>query len=248
MSDFLNGFADFFFPPLCLSCSEILSKHDDGGLCKLCNSELYFIDKESRCLKCGLPKESCMCNSHIYYFENAVCTFVNKGSARNIMYRYKLGGKKHYCPFIAENMINSLKSEYSNIEFDFLTPVPSGALSRYKHKSDHTLLLAKEISKRTGIPLKTGVIGIKPFKKSQHRTAETKKRFENTRDKYFVKKKGVYNNILLIDDIKTTGATLSACSKELLFAGARRVYCLTALAGVRGKDDKTDIKKDIKKL
>jgi predicted amidophosphoribosyltransferase len=47
--------------------------------------------------------------------------------------------------------------------------------------------------------------------------------------------------ILLVDDIKTTGATLDACATILKIRGAEKVYCVTAaLAGVKKKEEKTE--------
>ena len=59
-------------------------------------------------------------------------------------------------------------------------------------------------------------------------TDREKERFENVKGKFRSTKKCI-GNILLVDDIKTTGATLEECSKQLLSSGADSVYCVTGL-------------------
>ena len=54
-------------------------------------------------------------------------------------------------------------------------------------------------------------------------------RFGNVKDAYRATDKIKGQTVLLLDDIKTTGATLNECAKELKFSGAKKVYCIAAL-------------------
>ena len=70
--------------------------------------------------------------------------------------------------------------------------------------------------------------------KKQHKSS-IKERLLNTEGKYKCNYRIDNKNVLLIDDIKTTGATLDECAKELLFAGANSVYCITVLGSSTSK-------------
>ena len=67
--------------------------------------------------------------------------------------------------------------------------------------------------------------------KKQHRSS-IKERLSNVDGKYCATRRISTANVLLIDDIKTTGATLDECAKQLLFAGADSVYCVSVLGSI----------------
>ena len=73
-------------------------------------------------------------------------------------------------------------------------------------------------------------------KKHTQHSLKLKYRFENVKDVYFTNKPLSGKTLLLVDDIKTTGATLDACAKELYAAGADRVYCIAGL--ISGPEEK----------
>ncbi len=234
----LNSAISFVFPNMCLSCGRIID--EDKRLCDSCQNNLTVIPADKRCLKCGLSKPDCDCVRHIYYFEGALSVFHNSNTARNIVYKYKFANKKHYREYIADKMIRIIKEEYSDIKFDVIVPVPTSLKSFVSRGYDHIFLLSENISEKLRIPISKDIIGCKPFGKPQH-TNDYSNRFPNAREKYFVKNKTDAKTVLLVDDVKTTGATLDSCARCLLFAGAHTVYCVTALGG-------TLKKKVIKKL
>jgi len=223
---------DILFPRKCLSCGKIIE--NNLTLCKECKSKLKFMPKKDICTKCGLIKPSCDCKRRIFYFEGIVSPFANTGSARNIVYRYKFLSKRHYAKFMARAMVNRLKEILPGVTFGAVIPVPTKYKDIVNRGFDHTELLAKEVSRLTDIPCLSNAIGVKLFGKTQHKI-KAEKRFDNVDEKYFAKTKIKCKRVLLVDDIKTTGATLNACSRELLKAGAEEVYCLTALVGAPRK-------------
>ena len=217
----------FFFPNVCMSCGKII---DEGEhLCEDCKINLLDISADAACPFCGIEKPDCDCAYSVYYFNGAAACFYNEGTAKSIVYKYKLGRKEYYAEFLANYMIGDVAAKFGNIRFDYITSVPSSFKSLAKRGFDQTKLLAKHIGKSINVPVKCGVLGCRPFVTPQHES-NYKERFKNVKGKYYIKKHIKAENVLLVDDIKTTGATLDACARELLYSGAKHVYCLTAVA------------------
>lgn len=131
-------------------------------------------------------------------------------------------------------MVDKIVSE--NIEFDLITAVPINK-KRYKERGyNQSDLMAKEISKRMGIPYTNEI-----YKKENCGVQVGKnwaERIENVKDTFFVGNKEVFldKTVLVVDDIITTGSTMNSIAKTLIEAGAKRVIGLT-LCGVRFNDD-----------
>jgi len=102
-----------------------------------------------------------------------------------------------------------------------ITHVPT-ASSRVRARGyDHSQLLASELAKLRGLKHKTllGRLG-----QTQQMGATRKQRIEQTKNSYVATKKLKKAEVLLVDDVLTTGATLSAAGKELRRAGATKVF------------------------
>lgn len=222
-----------FYPNRCISCGRIIEY--DNSLCEPCFEKLKVINPKKRCLKCGNDKNFCKCKTLVYRFESVISVFENDGSAKNILYRYKFGGRPHISDFLVQEMANAVKNEYKDIKFDIICPVPSSRKSRLKYGFDHTMTLSKKLSKNLGIESFNMLRVVK--QNSQHKS-KFSERMENVKGKYEPIKRADNKTVLLVDDIKTSGATLDECAKQLLFAGAERVYCVTALSTYPKKVEK----------
>lgn len=217
------------FPKKCVCCDEIIEEEKD--ICDKCAKLLEPIDPIKRCKFCGNDKEYCTCKSRVYYFKNVICIYENDGLAKKALYRYKLSKRSHYGEFLADKMVEGINREYSGIKFQAVTSVPTSAHSALSRGFDHSKLLGEIVADRLGIKYAGNIIKCRFFKKSQHKS-DYRERFSNMRNKYYVNRKFKCKNILLVDDIKTTGASLDACAKQLLLAGAENVYCVTVLSTV----------------
>ena len=136
-------------------------------------------------------------------------------------------------------MAKTVRSQLHSSEFDVICYVPSTLRSYLERGFNQSFLLAERLSELLSIPFLKGALKCRWSFKFQHKL-DREKRIKLTRKKYYFSKSTVgylkNKRVLLVDDIKTTGATLDECSRQLLFAGARSVFCLTALV--------TDLKKD----
>ncbi len=235
----LTEIIDVIFPRKCISCGEIINT--DKSFCPECAKQIKYINPQKRCIRCGLEKSQCMCSGNVYRFEGVVSVFEHNGAPRQAILNFKGAGKIDYSDFFVSEMVKAFKSELSHIKFDALFAVPPEPGFRKNRKFDHTDILARRFSKITGIPYITGVLKAHRVTKSQHKS-NREERKKNALKKYYFKKKIQASVVLLLDDVKTTGSSLDACARQLLFAGADRVFCITALATVR-KNDKTTVEK-----
>lgn len=221
------------YPYRCLSCSEVTDK---PGLCDDCEKKLDIIDPKKRCLKCGCAKSECVCNARVFRFENLVSLYRNNGSAQAAYYSYKLGKRICYASYFAQNLCDAVTKEFRGINFEYLTYVPSSLRSMCKRGFDHCGEIAKIMSQKMDIPL-VEVLKCRNFRKSQHES-DMKARIQNVKNKYYFTDNLKGGNILLFDDIVTTGSTLDECAKQLLIAGADKVYCISVLRQTKNQKTK----------
>ena len=96
-------------------------------------------------------------------------------------------------------------------------------------------ILAEKIGEKLNLPV-LDILYRNKSKTDQHDIKNPKERFKNVEGLYGAKGKVNGKNILLVDDIKTTGATLNECAKQLILSGADNVYCVTGLISDRRKE------------
>ena len=216
----IDVFIDAFYPKRCGSCRTLT---DNGNaLCSDCANKLERV-KCPICITCGNSLSDCECDTFIYHFDGIVAPFKNKGVAKEMVYNFKFDKDYSLVDEIVENMAKSIKESYSDINFEFITYVP-----KKRGEFNQCKVLAKRLSNILNIPIKhTSLIKVKDNQVQHHLSLV--QRFDNVRDTYRAVKMRKGQTVLLIDDIKTTGATLNECARELKFSGAEKVYSATAL-------------------
>lgn len=223
--DFKNNLISFLFPEKCTCCGEII--HSGEGICRYCKSALKRVE-EKRCLKCGMGVKFCECRFNVFRFEGIVAPFYNVGVARRGIYNAKFNSRVTAHNFFIKEMNDCTKKYYGEVEFDAVTFVPTSRKRLYERGYNQSEILAKGVAERLKVPL-CDLLKTKGKHTRQHEVNNFKERFKNVNGVYFVKDKINFENVLLVDDIKTTGATLDECARCLKLAGAKNVYCITAL-------------------
>ena len=206
----------------CICCGDIIE--ENLYVCKKCNALIERISTDDVCTACGLKKGSCSCKYNIFRFNGLVCAFENAGLARTAYYSYKFCKRQHYANFFADEIHNSVKHCYDKINFDLVCFVPSFRKNDYNHSE----YIAKALAQKLQTSFDKNLLLCVKKTKKQHKST-IKERLHNVDGKYSVAYRIDNKKILLIDDIKTTGATLDECTRALLFAGADCVYCATVL-------------------
>lgn len=218
-----EAFIKALFPQRCIVCDKLIEA--DSYFCKDCKGKLELIS-DKICRKCG--SKICECNRFIYHFDGVIAPFANEGYAQKAFYALKFGLNFSGVDYFAEKMAFAFKENFSDTRIDFVCFVPLSPSQLKEREFDKSEILARKVSDLLNLPLEK-IILKKEGIVAQH-NLKMDNRFDNVREAYKVIK-GVKNkNILLVDDIKTTGATLDSCAKELKFAGAFKVFCLTALS------------------
>lgn len=222
---FLSGAICFFYPRRCAVCDELIPPED--ALCETCADALHPIT-EPFCTKCGNLKRSCECKEWVYHFEGCAAPFCNSGAARECVYGMKFSGRIDTARFLARLMAACARVRFPGVAFDLVCCVPMHPAKQRRLGYNQSDLLARALAKRLGLRYDAKALARVAVGRTQH-TLNARDRFDNVKNLYACRRNLRGKTVLLVDDIKTTGATLDECARQLLLAGADAVYCVAAL-------------------
>ena len=211
----------------CDFCDREAFDYPQPRLCEDCQKSLIKNDKNT-CEKCGratVTQGVCLtCKSVAMGFDKGSSPFVYYGETAGVINRFK-GGKAHLAITFAEYMAEAFTR--LGVQADAVTFVPLEKAKRRARGYDQAELLAKKVAKLLGVPLLPTLTCL--GKKGAQKELSVAERRDNVEGIYRVtERKAVKDKqILLIDDIMTTGATGSECASRLKRAGAKGVYFLT---------------------
>jgi ComF family protein len=230
---------DTLYPPTCLACRAATDLH--GALCPRCWSAMRFIERPF-CERLGTPFEQdlgqglispqAMADPPVFVRARAVARFED-GPARTLAHRLKYSDRAELARPIARWMARAGADVLADA--DLLTPVPLHALRLWRRRFNQAAALAKEISRQTGKPCDlTALLRVKATRSQVGLTRA--QRAENVQGAFRAavgaQVRGL--NVVLIDDVLTSGATANAASRALLRAGAKRVDVLVFARVVTG--------------
>ncbi len=208
-------------------------------LCDDCRENLPAI-KEEKCKYCGVGKSRCNCKKHKSGYDGITAPFYYEAGIKRSIQLLKFNNKSFLADILAEDMANCVLSDFKDLKFDFICFVPFSISQKLKRTYNQSELLAESLSKKLNIPLKP--VLLKLFDTRSQHDMGIKYRKGNVFGIYDIKEnveiKG--KTVLLVDDVKTSGATLDDCAWILKIRGAEKVYCVTAALTVfKNKDEKT---------
>lgn len=235
-----EGMVELLFPPQqqCPVCRQEDSYH--GGLGKNCLRKIALV-LPPICLKCGRPKrlaaaakETCpQCNENQYYFSEARSVGVYEGALREYLAELKYRYRPDLGQALGMLLVEWVKNHRSYQKINLIIPIPIHWQKLTARGYNQAELLANPLQKYLGIPLKCDIIVRNKITLSQN-ALHKEERFANVHEAFRVvnTKPLAGKKILLIDDIFTTGATVSEASRVLMRAGALDVKVLTLAGGV----------------
>lgn len=260
LSGILSEISEAVFPSgiYCVVCGALIDRSRSYGFCDNCIKKIHWITGKT-CQRCGkaLPKEyrgrlcyDCMEMEH--FFTRGFSCMTYGFYERQIMMDIKYRGKGYLAVKMGDVLFDRMEPlieaavEKKIKPFDMVIPVPVSENRRRKRGYNQAEIMARQFMKRwkdnwDGLPLhnylpvlETGIL---------QRMQETEMLRSMNPAERRLALKGVFGvkshrsdslqgkNVLLIDDIYTTGATADACSLVLLEAGAEAVYLLTLCSG-----------------
>lgn len=138
-----------------------------------------------------------------------------------VFYRFKKKERTDYAPFLAQFI--SIPEEW---RAEMLLPVPLHWLREYWRTYNQSYLLSEYVSSRDGIPICRDLL-VRTRSTPQQKLLNEKQRRKNLKGAFRAAPECKGRSIVLIDDVVTTGSTLSECARALKKAGAYRVYAAT---------------------
>lgn len=204
---------DLLYPPKCAFCGRLLGDKETD-LCGKCRATLPQAEGSVKTIR---------------FCKEAFSLFYYEGDVRESIHRYKFMGLRNYASVYARQLAVLILEQH--IPFDILTYVPVSARRRRKRGYDQARLLAQEIARELGQPCSKCLVKIRD-NSTQSSLQEPSARTANVLGVYRIAwdMPVAGKRVLLIDDVLTTGATVSECSSVLLTAGAAEVRCLTLAA------------------
>ncbi len=232
-------FIKFFFNERwrCLSCGcEVF---DQKPFCESCEKSLPYNDKDI-CDHCGrktpCPTEYCLsCKEKLVDLDKGRSAFDYEMPIIGLIHKAKFGEGKYLMRVFADVLTPIYLKNYFNA--DYIVYVPMTKKAEKKRGYNQTKLLADALSEKIGVPVLDCLEKVKETK--SQRGLKREERLKNLKDSFkVVDKKSVKDkSVLIVDDVTTTGATLSLIATILKKAGAKKVYALT-IASVGMKEKK----------
>ncbi len=209
---------DLLFPKKCILCRNLLSK-DETDLCHACRQ--------------NAPEFSPIKNN-IPFVAGWTAVWYYRDDVKKSIQRYKFRNARSYAA--AYGRFLALRIQQMQVDFDYITWVPVSFRRKFQRGYDQVELLAKAVGKELDIPV------IPTLKKARHTPAQSSLKDPSQRKANVL---GAYRTVqdsklstktvLLIDDVITTGATVSECAKVLLSSGAKEIYCAAVASAHNNK-------------
>jgi ComF family protein len=236
----LRGLFNLVFPDHCKVCSSALENVSRIPVCQSCLDAPKPIQAEYWCDRCRAPfltpwflvEGLCdLCRddqagSTIKGFDTAYSFGPYETELRRLIQLYKYERIHTLAAPLGQFLVSGLPSHE---RFDWIVPIPLHWRRRWQRGFNQAELLARVVSRHAGVPMasaltrkksttaQAGLSDVQRRTNTEHAFAVTPKHREALKGKH----------VLLIDDVLTTGATLSAASRVLRRAGARRITVLT---------------------
>jgi predicted amidophosphoribosyltransferase len=210
-------------PPACLACRSPLTGAS-AALCVPCRRALPWL-AQPRCDRCALPAPcgARRCPARDAAFERAWAPLSHDGPARALVAALKFRGALPVADLMAAQIVAS--APHDLLAGATLVPVPLHPARRRARGFDQAALIAAALAQRSDRPL---VACLRRGGPPTRQLGAGRAARRAAAERQLLRTRGpVPGDVLLVDDVHTTGATLDACARTLWAAGASRVAAIT---------------------
>lgn len=231
IGQFLRTSVDLVFPPACMLCGRA-AQALGARLCPACNGSVTRERKEPACPRCGesvgpyeVSEGSCrICRRRTSRLDGTVRVGTYGPELGRLIRLYKFSGRDEIEPVLGGWLAARINSAAWFDRLDGLVAVPTHWMHRIRRPLHAADALAAYVSRKTGLSNRKV---LKRTRAGRHQVGlPYSKRVENVRGAFALRRgasvKGT--RLLLVDDVRTSGATLDECAKVLRKAGAAEVY------------------------
>ena len=213
---------DILYPPRCVGCNK-----EDLFLCSTCLDSLPRL-VAPYCLVCAQPiarGETCSrCLASPLAIDGIRAPFLMEGTIREAVHRLKYNNLRAIAPTLGGLLAEFLDSQ--QMQGQVLMPVPMHPRRERQRGYNQAHLLAKEAGSRLGIPVVPKLLSRVSNSPPQAKSPGAEERRANVQGSFQCLRPFLVNGleVVLVDDVCTTGATLEACAVALKEAGAASVW------------------------
>lgn len=231
---------DLLFPRKCAGCENRWLRENETCWCTHCRDAIRWIGSPL-CTVCGRPfPKSPSSHDHLcgecltstFYFDHARSAAVHEGVVRDCVHALKFGGLLHHVPSLVQLLVEAMDAEVMPLE-GAIIPVPLHIRRLRQRGFNQAALLARELGNRLQRPVLFDVLVRRQWTEPQTRL-NREERLHNVKNAFEVTSGGRVKGgrFLLVDDVYTTGTTLTECARVLKKAGAEQVCAVTVTRSV----------------
>ena len=217
---------DLLFPKRCVGCDA-----EGDFICQSCLEDLPRLEPPY-CFLCARPGSLKLglcphCRDRPLEIAGIRSPYRMEGAIREAVHALKYRNVRALAPTLGQLLADFM--EAVSMPADIIVPVPLHPKRERSRGYNQSLLLAKEVSGWSGVPLAAGALRRERWAVSQASSHDEDQRWANVQGAFRAEPDDMVRGkrVVVIDDVCTTGATLEACSIALKQAGATSVWGLT---------------------
>jgi len=230
----LQDGGDFLYPPACLWCQRQLNQIDEQGiqLCGACR-DLLAPERPLRCHRCSAPigphldaDAPCVhCRREVLHFRQAISLGTYDEALRRACIQCKQASQRPLATALTRLLCLRSDSRLRAWNPNLILPVPHHWTERFVHPNPSTEAIAEALGAYLSVPMDRHLLSKRRRTKRQHDLPASQRR-RNLQGAFQVCRGATLAglNILLVDDVLTTGTTVNRNIRELQTAGAENVH------------------------